>query len=206
VNPPIWYKNRSRHGQADELGSTRTDTVVLMKTRFPAQIAALMLSLQIGGCASIQSHWPFKSQLPPTTAATSNFVYRQTPPPATASERPKKVEHETARTTAPQKAPATASVPTRPPNPPTQATYVTLEDNDADHLQAQALLDDADSRLAQIDRSKLTAENAAAYDQASDLAKAAHNAMVQHDYLAASGLARKATLVTAQVASRNSSR
>jgi hypothetical protein len=205
VNPPIWYNSKSRHGQADELGSTRIDTVVLMKTRFMTQIAALMLSFELGGCASMQSHWPFESQLPPTTAATSNHVHRQTPS-ATASERLKKEESDTGRTTASRKAPATASVPTQSPNAPTQATYVTLEDNDADHFQAQALVDNADTRLAQIDRSKLTAENAAAYDQASDLAKAARKAMVQHDYLAASGLARKASLVTAQVESRTPSR
>jgi hypothetical protein len=155
----------------------------------------------------MQVRWPFQSQLPPA-ALTPTHVHRQAPP-ATTDERPKKEENETEQPTASRKAPAPASVPVQTPAasaPATSApaTYVTLDDNDADHLQAQALLNDADTRLARIDRSKLTGDNVTAYDQASDLAKAARKAMVEHDYLAASGLARKAELVTAQVASRTS--
>jgi hypothetical protein len=162
-----------------------------------------MSLFQLGGCAAIRSHWPFQSQLPPA-ASTSSHVHRQAPS-AISIERPNKEESGTERTAATRKAPATASIPPAK-TPPAGTTNVTLEDNDADHLRAQALLDNADTRLAKIDRSKLTGENATAYDQASELAKAARDAMVQHDYLAASGLARKAALVTAQVAARTSSR
>lgn len=87
-----------------------------------------------------------------------------------------------------------------------KTTSVTLVDNDADHVRAQALVDDADARLARIDRSKLTGESATAYNQATNLASAARQAMTQQDYLAASGLARKATLLTEQLASRTPSR
>jgi hypothetical protein len=105
-----------------------------------------------------------------------------------------------------RKEPATASAPAQAPPQPSRTVNVTLEDNDANHLRAQALIDDADARLARIDRSKLTGESATAYNQASDLANAARQAMTQQDYLAASGLARKATLLTEQVASRVQSR
>jgi hypothetical protein len=88
---------------------------------------------------------------------------------------------------------------------PTGTTNVTLEDNDADREQARTLVDGANARLAQIDRSKLTGEASAAFRQASDLASAAGKAMEQRDYLAASGLARKASMLSDQVAGRISS-
>jgi hypothetical protein len=118
-------------------------------------------------------------------------------------EQPAKEEKGTERAGAVQKEPATARVPTQTPSAPAGTTNVTLEDNDGDHLRAQSLLDDADSRIAKIDRSKLTGESAATYNQASNLASAARKAMEQHDYLAASGLARKATLLTAQLTSHS---
>jgi hypothetical protein len=88
---------------------------------------------------------------------------------------------------------------------PAGTTNVTLEDNDADRERARTLVNDANARLAQIDRSKLTGEASAAFRQASDLAGAAGKAMEQHDYLAASGLARKASMLSDQVAGRISS-
>jgi hypothetical protein len=51
----------------------------------------------------------------------------------------------------------------------------------------------------------LTLETSAALGQANDLASAARKAMDQHDYLAASSLARKASVLTDQVAGRTSS-
>jgi hypothetical protein len=140
------------------------------------------------------------NQLPPE-APISNH-HRQASP-ETVGEQPAKEEKETDRAGAVRKEPATAGVPGQTPPAPAGATNVTLEDNDGDHLRAQSLLDDADSRLAHIDRTKLTGDKATTYHQASVLASAARKAMDQHDYLAASGLARKATLLTAQLTSRS---
>jgi len=183
-----------------------------MKARLMARFATLMLLLHIGGCASIEGHWPWSKPLPLSPVPAAKITPLESMPP-TAIEQPAERRRRSHRTRSKAKA-ATVSVPaeTQPAATgianvaPATANSVTLEDNDADHSRAQALCDDADARLAQIDRSKLTGENATAYDQASDLANAAHKAMTQHDYLAASGLARKAALVTAQVASRTSSR
>jgi hypothetical protein len=168
-----------------------------MQMRLIARLAALILLSQLGGCTSIASRWPFGKQLPPAPPA-SNRAHREFPP-TTITETPTKEEKEAG---AIRKQPATAGIPAQTAPTPAQATNVTLEDNDADHLRAQSLLDDADARLAHVDRSKLSGENATAYDQASNLANAARKAMVQQDYLAASGLARKAALLTEQLASR----
>ncbi len=174
------------------------DTRVPMKMRSVKRLAALMLLMQLGGCASMQSL--FGSQVPPAAQRYSH-AHRQLAP-TTVRAAPLKEDRNTNRASTVRKEPATASAPAQAPPAPAKTTRVTLEDNDADHLRAQALVDDADARLAQIDRSKLTGESATAYNQASDLASAARQAMTQQDYLAASGLARKATLLTEQLASR----
>ena len=174
-----------------------------MKAPLVRRLAIPLLLLQIGGCTSVQSHWPFGHEMPPV-AHPLNHAHRQLPPAAVneeTSEEPEGSHHNQVR-----KEPATVSAPPQASPAPGKTTNVTLEDNDADHLRAQALVKDAAARLARIDRSKLTADGATAYNQASELANAARQAMAQQDYLAASGLARKATLLTEQLASRSSSR
>jgi hypothetical protein len=101
-------------------------------------------------------------------------------------------------------APVEAETPT-PAATPAESSTVTMEGKDAGRAEAQTLLDGANSRLALIDRSKLTGDTSAAFQQASGLAHAARKAMDQGDYLAASGLARKASTLADQVAARISS-
>jgi hypothetical protein len=171
-----------------------------MNTRSTTQWAALTLLFQLGGCTLVRGHWPFERELP-QAPPTANRAHRQLPP-STVGETPSKEEKETPRAGAIRKEPTTVGAPVQTPPAAWGTTNVTLEDNDADHLRAQSLLNDAAARLAHIDRSKLSGENATAYDQASNLTNAARKAMVQQDYLAASGLARKAATLTAQLASR----
>lgn len=180
------------------------DLPVSMKTRSVTRLAVLTLLLQLGGCAAFQSRWPFGSHRPPAERSSVR-AHRQSPASAV-SEQPAKEERETNRAGTVRKEPAVAGEPAPSASAPVSTTDVTLEDNDGDHLRAQALVNDAAARLARIDRSKLTGERATAYNEASDLANAARQAMMQQDYLAASGLARKATLLTEQLASRTSSR
>lgn len=171
-----------------------------MRTRLITRLAApMVVLLQLGGCASIRSHWPLGNQSLPVAPT---YTHHRQASPAAEGEQPAKEEKGTVRAGAVQKEPAPAGVPTQTPSAPAGTTNVTLEDNDGDHLRAQSLLDDADSRLAHIDRSKLTGDNATTYHQASVLASAARKAMEQRDYLAASGLARKATLLTVQLTAR----
>src|SRR5579863_6344032 len=122
-----------------------------MKTRLMLRLAALTLLFQLGGCSSIESHWPFANHpLPP--AAPPIHAHRQAAPPTAAVSRAREEEENDRRTGAVRKQPASASAPAQSPAVPAGPTNVTLEDNDADLLQAQALLDDADRRLAHVDR------------------------------------------------------
>jgi outer membrane biosynthesis protein TonB len=181
--------------------------MVPMKTRLATRLAVLMLSFQLCGCATLKSYWPWSKPPPPPPAPVVVQPPVDTIPPTTVVEAPEKPKKRRVHAKKPVVAPAGAPVQTQPEPEPTPegATNVTLEDNDADRRQAQALLDDADSELARIDRSKLSGEDTAAYNQANDLTNAARKAMGQNDYLAASGLARKASLLEAQLTSHNQS-
>jgi hypothetical protein len=83
---------------------------------------------------------------------------------------------------------------------PSPETILTLGGNDASRSQTEALLGAADSKLAAINRSKLTGPDAATYDQASGFIAAARQALAERDYVAASGFAQKASLLADKVA------
>jgi hypothetical protein len=172
------------------------------------RLAVLALTFFVVGCATMRSHWPFQNKSPQAAAPTSARSTPSTEQSENQKDRPKRANKKPARAVVSTQ-PATAPAVTPPATPaaavPTGKTNVTLDDNDADRSRAQALLDDANARLAQINRSKLTLETSAALGQANDLASAARKAMDQHDYLAASSLARKASVLTDQVAGRTSS-
>jgi hypothetical protein len=69
---------------------------------------------------------------------------------------------------------------------------VTIGSDENDRTEAERLLNDADARLARVDRAHLGGEDASNYRQAAEFARSAHNALDQRDYLAASSLAKKA--------------
>src|SRR5579859_177954 len=101
-----------------------------MNAQLIMRLAAVMLLMQTGGCASVRSRWSFGTQLP-AAVHTSNHPHRQSPP-TTAGEEPAKEDRDTNHASALREEPATASVPAK-------TTNVTLEDSDADHMRARAL-------------------------------------------------------------------
>jgi len=68
----------------------------------------------------------------------------------------------------------------------------------------EPLLNDTDARLAKVDRAHLSGEDAPNYRQAAEFARSAHSALAQRDYLAASGLAKKASVLTNTIAVKGS--
>jgi hypothetical protein len=190
-----------------------------MKPRTITWLALLALSFQIDGCAAIQGHWPLRNSLPAPTEGTrlppvtAPAPPPQAPPNPTVTKPKRRKRHKKVGTNpsgaanqppVEPNAPVEAETPT-PAATPAESSTVTMEGKDAGRAQAQTLLDGANSRLALIDRSKLTGDTSAAFQQASGLAHAARKAMDQGDYLAASGLARKASTLADQVAARISS-
>jgi hypothetical protein len=182
-----------------------------MKSLSSIPLVMVSLTILIGGCSTIWHHGSSEAPLPQTSATPT----ASHPTPTARKSRTRVPGSRTGHSAVASKTQSPAGVPesavslpvTTPPAgvAPTGTTNVTLEDNDADREQARTLVDGANARLAHIDRSKLTGEASAAFRQASDLASAAGKAMEQHDYLAASGLARKASMLSDQVAGRISS-
>jgi hypothetical protein len=76
---------------------------------------------------------------------------------------------------------------------------LTLDGEDGSRASAEMLLSKVDKRLAVIDRTKLTASDAAAFDEANGFASSAHRALADHDYVVASGLAEKASTLTGRL-------
>ncbi len=173
------------------------------------RLAVVALTFLVGGCATFWHRQPSQARLPRVSATATPRAGH----PTTTSRKSKTRVRSNGkdRTGLASRTPPAASVPESPASPPAATppvgtANVTLEDKDANSAHARALVDEANARLAQIDRSKLTGETSAAFRQASDLASAASKAIDQHDYLAASGLARKASMLTDQVAGRTSSK
>jgi hypothetical protein len=83
--------------------------------------------------------------------------------------------------------------------PPADST-LTFGNDDAARSRTEQLLGAAHAKLASVDRTKLRGSDATTYDQASGFIIAAQQAIVQQDYVAASGFAEKASLLAAKVA------
>ena len=83
---------------------------------------------------------------------------------------------------------------------------VTLVDEEAKGNFAEKLLNDSDTRLAKIDRASLSGEDASIYQQATGLVSAARRALGERDYLAASELAEKASVLTLSISSNTPAR
>lgn len=162
--------------------------------------AAFATAAACAGCAQLGIRNPFAAPLPQAQAAyhaghPAAGTVEAPPSPVRTGRKRESGGYRTTRST--QHAPAAAQT-TAPASAPT----ITLGDDDRDRANAQHMIDDAGARLAQIDRSKLSADDASSYNQASGFVTAARAAMDQRDYLAASSLARKAWTISQQLAVR----
>ncbi len=146
------------------------------------------------GCAYRTNHWPHQL----------NFA------PAPRQYRPHRIAtHESSGANGEMTPPvseASPSLPTAPGSPAGPgAQTVTIGSDENDRTEAERLLNDTDARLAKVDRSHLSGEDASNYRHAAEFARSAHNALEQRDYLAASSLAKKASVLTNTIAVKGSS-
>ena len=162
---------------------------------------AIVLCLTLAGCVGPDRSWTIPSFMtPPATNAngrnssTVGSSYRSRNERETSRSRTNIKEH--AVTEARPVSPAPASEgPASAPVPPTPQPNVTLAEEGASRDEALRFLDGAKATLEKIDRGKLSREGAATYDQANDLLRAGQKAASEHDYVAASGYAQKASVL-----------
>lgn len=162
---------------------------------------ALMTVATGAGCAQLGLPNPFAAPAPSaaTSMRPSIKQERAQPPPHGAPKAAGAILHH-GRSRA--KAHAVATAPAPPTTPAPAATTVTLGNEDLDRANAEHLINHAGAELAHIDRSKLRGADASSYSQANGFVVAARRAIDQHDYLAASSLARKASVISDQLAAR----
>ena len=154
---------------------------------------AIAASIVASGCAYLINHWPHQLNSAP---APRQYRPRRT------------VTHESSGANG-----ETTPVSEASPSPPTGqgspvgpgAQTVTIGSDENDRTEAERLLNYTDARLARVDRAQLSGEDASNYRQAAEFARSAHSALAQRDYLAASSLAKKASVLTNTIAARPSS-
>jgi hypothetical protein len=154
---------------------------------------AIAASIVATGCAYLINHWPHQLNSAP---APRQYRSRRT------------VTHESSGANG-----ETTPVSEASPSPPTGqgspvgpgAQTVTIGSDENDRTEAERLLNYTDARLARVDRAHLSGEDASNYRQAAEFARSAHSALAQRDYLAASSLAKKASVLTNTIAVKGSS-
>ncbi|HTW89992.1 MAG TPA: hypothetical protein VMD75_18505 [Candidatus Binataceae bacterium] len=157
------------------------------------------LTLTLWSCETLSNYLEPtpEATLPPTQISPAAISSPATTPEAIASP----VAESTPRRHAhPSHLAAGESSPVGVQTPSGSAPTITLDNDQAARQQAQGLLDSANSKLGKVDRTKLSRDDAATYAQAMGFADAAQQAIGQHDYVAASGLAEKASLLADKVA------
>jgi hypothetical protein len=154
---------------------------------------AIAVSIVASGCAYLINHWPHELNF--ASAPRQHRSHRT-------------VTHEsleaTGETTPPVSEASPPTAPGSPAGPGEVKPTVTIGSDENDRTEAERLLNDTDARLARVDRAHLSGEDASNYRQAADFSRSAHNAIAQHDYLAASSLARKAYVLTGTIAVKGS--
>jgi hypothetical protein len=150
--------------------------------------------MTVWGCEALSN---FGSTPRPTPASAPSSAPTATPTPEpTASPMAEEAPHEKHR----GRGRATAESSASPEATPTGAApTITLDNDEAARRRAQGLLDSAHAKLGKVDRSKLSGDDAATYAQATGFADAATHALGEHDYVAATGLAEKASLLADKV-------
>jgi hypothetical protein len=163
-----------------------------------AAAAAFAISLMLSGCVT-NGTWQFPALMRPhQTAYTSpRYIPPQSRPPASQSYSVNKGsardDHPNTNASGP-----TSTHATPPASPPAEASpqpTVTLAGDSASRDRALRLLDDAGARLARVNRNKLDRDSAATYDQANDFLNAGRKAALDQDYVAATGDAKKASVL-----------
>jgi hypothetical protein len=181
--------------------SSGSNPAALRRARAAILAAAVMAA---AGCAGLQSLLTGTASAPFAEATFSNPA--ASPPmsletPVAASRRRRRHHAAVSAKTlasAPTPAPVSAITPAASPaSSPTPA--VTLAGVPGIAGSTQNIIDSTAARLNGIDRAKLAAPDAAAYDQARGLLAAALTAKGQGDDLAAAGLARKASALAGRL-------
>lgn len=163
--------------------------------------AAAAVCVTVSGCIGPGGTWQFPQLMTPPRAPVY-AVPRYVPPPAPSEStavRNRSRESAASRASAPAAGQPSAPAAASPPAEAAPAPTVTLAGDGDARDRALHLLDDAGERLAKVDRSKLSRDSAATYDQANDFLSAGRKAAIDQDYVSATGYAEKASVLASKL-------
>jgi hypothetical protein len=176
-----------------------------MKARVVLGRAAIAFGLlALEGCVNTPEGWRILSPMRPPHTAVERWrppEHETEPPPQTETVEVRPRRHYVERrVTSPKRkipapTPAVQAAPQPVPVQPSPAPTLTLADANASRAQVLQTLNQASAKLSKINRAKLDGNNAVTYDQAAGFLRQARKAADQNDYVAASGLARKASIL-----------
>jgi hypothetical protein len=158
--------------------------------------AALFLAGTLCGCARVMSYGPHKTTitLPPAAAQRPLEIE------SSGIVRPPARRHVTKKTSAaPAPAATGPSGNTATPSSPAAAPDVTLAGESDNHAITEQLLNAIEVRLARVDRHALSAQDDAAWKQATGFVNAGRQALSHRNYLMASGYAHKASALAGKL-------
>jgi hypothetical protein len=157
---------------------------------------AFFIAITLCGCAKAMSYWPHKtkSALPPATAAPRPLEIE-----SSGIVRPPARRHGAKRTSA-APSPATAGPPGNAATASSPAAPdVRLAGEPDNHVVIEQLLNAIDVRLARVDHHALSAQDDAAWKQATSFVNSGRQALSHRNYLMASGYARKASALASKL-------
>jgi hypothetical protein len=155
--------------------------------------AVALVTLVAAGCASLQTMINRTTLSPAAKATVSELTPTPLETPRAVHRRRRHRAPVAARIPQPSPSPAIVNAPAAPTSGPSPTPAVMLAGTAPGTDATQRLIEGATKRLAGIDRSKLAASDAAAYDQARNMLASAVAAKRQGDDLAATGFAQKAS-------------
>lgn len=183
-----------------------------MKVRsFPGRAALALGLLIFEGCVNTPEGWQILSPMrpPPTTVerwhppendsvktqSKTRYAKRHVSP------RRKENSASLSRNSSRREASSSETVPA--PVEASPAPTVTLADANISRERVLAMLNQASAKLSMVNRAKLDGNNTLTYDQAAGFLKQARKAAEEKDYVAASGLAQKASILADKLASNH---
>jgi hypothetical protein len=153
---------------------------------------AVLATLMVAGCAGLQTMLNPSPPAPIAQATASPLAPSPLETPRVVHRRRRRRAPIAAKVPVPSPSPAVANAPAAATPAPSSTPAVMLVGTDPGPGATQSVIDSAAKSLARVDRSKLTAPNAAAYDQARGMIASALAAKRRGDDLTATGFAKKA--------------
>jgi hypothetical protein len=164
----------------------------------------MLVVATLAGCSRFYVDWdtrtirrtPDEIAKPVVPAASPTRIGTVAPPPQNATVRRRKHKHPAASADVKEMSIQPDTTQTSPLPPSTPTSTISMATPGASSDAAEKEIEAAVQRLAHFDRNQLSGPTLATYDQANGFLSQGKQALEEQDYVAASGFAQKASVLT----------